>query len=52
MYKDVHPFVNNFDPPGVELHCLYGYGIPTVEKWVEFWSAMALGCLNFKEVII
>lgn len=32
MYKDVHPYVANFEAPGVELHCLYGYGIPTVEK--------------------
>ncbi|XP_065213421.1 phospholipase A2 group XV-like [Planococcus citri] len=34
MYKDVHPFIDNFEAPGVEVHCLYGYGIPTVEKLV------------------
>lgn len=32
MYQDVLPFAKNLDPPGVELHCLYGYGLPTVEK--------------------
>lgn len=32
MYQDVYPFVKNFNPPGVELFCIYGYGIPTVEK--------------------
>lgn len=33
MYQDVQPFIKNFDAaPGVEVFCVYGYGIPTVEK--------------------
>lgn len=31
MRKDQEPYVN-FAPPGVELHCLHGYGIQTVDK--------------------
>jgi len=33
MYLDVKQFVD-FGPPNVEVHCLYGDTIPTVEKYV------------------
>lgn len=32
MYKDVKPYSDNFSPPGVELHCLHGYGVNTTER--------------------
>ncbi|XP_023023539.2 lysosomal phospholipase A and acyltransferase [Leptinotarsa decemlineata] len=32
MRKDTEPFQLNFKPPGVEVHCLYGVGVTTVEK--------------------
>uniref|UniRef100_T1H921 Uncharacterized protein n=1 Tax=Rhodnius prolixus TaxID=13249 RepID=T1H921_RHOPR len=31
MRKDQEPYIK-FDAPGVELHCLHGYGLQTVEK--------------------
>ncbi|XP_055638226.1 phospholipase A2 group XV-like [Toxorhynchites rutilus septentrionalis] len=31
MRKDTIPYSLNFTAPGVELHCLYGVGTPTVE---------------------
>jgi len=33
MYLDVKNFMD-FGPPGVEVHCLHGDTIPTVEKFV------------------
>ncbi|CAG9768922.1 unnamed protein product [Ceutorhynchus assimilis] len=32
MKKDLAPFQASFKPPGVEVHCLYGNGVPTVER--------------------
>lgn len=32
MRKDTEKYQLKFKPPGVELHCLYGYNISTVEK--------------------
>lgn len=32
MRKDTIRYNRNFDPPNVELHCLYGEGIDTVER--------------------
>lgn len=32
MRKDLEPYQVNFKPPGVEVHCLYGVGVPTVER--------------------
>lgn len=32
MRKDTEPYQLNFTPPGVELHCLYGVSVPTVEQ--------------------
>lgn len=32
MYKDVLPHTQNFSAPGVEVHCLYGSGVDTVEQ--------------------
>lgn len=32
MKKDTEPHTLNFTAPGVEVHCLYGTGVPTVEK--------------------
>lgn len=34
MFKDVSPFRDHFEPPGVEVHCLHGYGVDTTEKLV------------------
>lgn len=33
LYKNINPYLeNDHIPLGVELHCIYGYGIPTVKK--------------------
>ncbi|VEN56945.1 unnamed protein product [Callosobruchus maculatus] len=32
MRKDTEPYQLHFKPPGVEVHCLYGVNVPTVEK--------------------
>lgn len=32
MYKDMEPFTKDFSPLGVEIHCLYGYGIDTTDR--------------------
>lgn len=32
MRKDTEPYQLNFQPPGVEVHCLYGVNVTTVEK--------------------
>ncbi|XP_066153500.1 lysosomal phospholipase A and acyltransferase-like isoform X2 [Euwallacea fornicatus] len=32
MHKDMKPYQVNFKPPGVEVHCLYGTGVDTVER--------------------
>lgn len=32
MWKDVYNFTQNFDAPGVEVHCLHGYNVNTVER--------------------
>ncbi|XP_052747315.1 phospholipase A2 group XV [Bicyclus anynana] len=34
MRKDTEKYSRDFSAPGVELHCLYGYNISTVEKLV------------------
>lgn len=31
MRKDLHGF-NSFAAPGVELHCLYGNDVPTINR--------------------
>ncbi|XP_050301721.1 phospholipase A2 group XV-like [Anthonomus grandis grandis] len=32
MKKDLDPYKVQFEPPGVEIHCLYGTGVDTVER--------------------
>lgn len=32
MRKDVQPFIDNFDAPNVEIHCLFGTLVSTVEE--------------------
>lgn len=32
MRKDTLPIVNDFTHPGVEVHCLHGYGVKTIER--------------------
>lgn len=32
MRQDVLKYSVDFSPPGVEVHCLYGNGLDTVEK--------------------
>ncbi|CAH2067613.1 unnamed protein product, partial [Iphiclides podalirius] len=34
MRKDTEEFTRDFSAPGVEVHCLYGYNISTVERLV------------------
>lgn len=34
MRKDTEQFTEDFSPPGVEVHCLYGSGVDTVERLV------------------
>lgn len=35
MFEDVKQFMD-FGPPGVEVHCLHGDTIPTLEKYAYF----------------
>lgn len=35
MRKDVLPYTE-FTAPGVQVHCLYGEGFPTVERYILF----------------
>lgn len=32
MRKDVQKYTMDFQAPGVEVHCIYGYNISTVER--------------------
>lgn len=32
MYKDAETYSKNFDPLGVEIHCLHGYGVDTTDS--------------------
>jgi lysophospholipase-3 len=32
MRKDVERYSVEFQPPGVEVHCLHGYGVNTVDR--------------------
>ncbi|KAL4710278.1 hypothetical protein ACJJTC_003558 [Scirpophaga incertulas] len=34
MHKDTQKYTADFTPPGVEVHCIYGYNITTVERLV------------------
>ncbi|XP_054282894.1 phospholipase A2 group XV-like [Macrosteles quadrilineatus] len=34
MWKDVYKFTLDFTAPGVEVHCLHGYNVQTVERLV------------------
>ncbi|XP_050362070.1 phospholipase A2 group XV-like [Nymphalis io] len=34
MWRDTEKFSRDFSAPGVELHCIYGYNISTVERLV------------------
>ncbi|XP_030755084.1 group XV phospholipase A2-like [Sitophilus oryzae] len=50
MKKDVEPFKLNFKPPGVEVHCLYGSQVDTVEKlyykpgtWLDGYPTLLYG---------
>lgn len=36
MRKDTIQYTMDFNPPGVDLHCLYGTSVPTVEKYAFF----------------
>lgn len=49
--KDNEKYQLDFTPPGVEVHCLYGNGIDTVPRYVNFVSTYQFSnnlqtCLN------
>jgi lysophospholipase-3 len=33
MRKDTEHLLGDFEPPGVEIHCLHGQGVSTVERY-------------------
>lgn len=41
MRKDVMSFTN-FEAPGVEVHCIYGEGFPTVERYELEYTKLSL----------
>ncbi|XP_046961873.1 phospholipase A2 group XV-like [Vanessa cardui] len=50
MRRDTEEFSRDFSAPGVELHCLYGYNVSTVERlvykagtWLDGSPALARG---------
>ncbi|XP_028168991.1 group XV phospholipase A2-like [Ostrinia furnacalis] len=50
MRKDTERFSGDFSAPGVDVHCLYGYNISTVEKlvykpgtWLDGYPTLAMG---------
>lgn len=50
MRKDTEPYQLNFKPPGVEVHCLYGTTVNTVEKlyykpgtWLDGYPTLIYG---------
>ena len=34
LWKDTKDLVKELTPPGVELHCIYSYGMPTIEQLI------------------
>ncbi|XP_013187011.1 phospholipase A2 group XV [Amyelois transitella] len=50
MFKDTQKYKSDFTAPGVEVHCLYGYNISTVEKlvykpgtWLDGYPTLSMG---------
>ncbi|CAH4012107.1 phospholipase A2 group XV-like [Pieris brassicae] len=50
MRKDTQQFTQDFSAPGVEVHCVYGYNISTVEKlvykpgtWLDGYPTLIMG---------
>ncbi|XP_019876595.2 phospholipase A2 group XV isoform X2 [Aethina tumida] len=50
MRQDTEPYQLNFKPPGVEVHCLYGVNVNTVEKlhykpgtWLDGYPTLIYG---------
>ncbi|KAJ8958547.1 hypothetical protein NQ314_006386 [Rhamnusium bicolor] len=50
MRKDTEPYQLNYNPPGVEVHCLYGVNVNTVEKlyykpgtWLDGYPTLIYG---------
>lgn len=50
MRKDTEKFTKQFTAPGVEVHCIYGYNISTVERlvykpgaWLDGYPTLAMG---------
>ncbi|KAM3957550.1 lysosomal phospholipase A and acyltransferase [Aphomia sociella] len=50
MFKDTQKYKSDFTAPGVEVHCLYGYNISTVERlvykpgsWLDGYPTLAMG---------
>ncbi|CAH0556856.1 unnamed protein product [Brassicogethes aeneus] len=50
MRKDTEPFQLNFKPPGVEVHCLFGVNVNTVERlkykprtWLDGYPTLVYG---------
>ncbi|XP_046677557.1 LOW QUALITY PROTEIN: phosphatidylcholine-sterol acyltransferase-like [Homalodisca vitripennis] len=47
MWKDVYNYTLNFAPPGVEVHCLHGYNVKTVERLLYKKGAFPEGYPSF-----
>ncbi|XP_030024885.2 phospholipase A2 group XV [Manduca sexta] len=50
MKKDTEQYMNDFSAPGVDVHCIYGYNISTVERlvykpgtWLDGYPTLATG---------
>ncbi|KAJ8729125.1 hypothetical protein PYW08_000706 [Mythimna loreyi] len=50
MRKDTEKYTQDFSAPGVEVHCIYGYNITTVERlvykpgtWLDGYPTLAMG---------
>uniref|UniRef100_A0A1B6CCH8 Group XV phospholipase A2 n=1 Tax=Clastoptera arizonana TaxID=38151 RepID=A0A1B6CCH8_9HEMI len=47
MWKDVEPYTRDFTAPGVEVHCLHGVGVQTVDRLAYKKGKFPYGYPNF-----
>lgn len=40
MYKDTRPYMLDTTPPGVEVHCLHGRNVSTIERYDAFLASI------------